>query len=228
MSGLRFFLGFALFLFCLLGLVLPGLAADAEAERERLEAVARKLQETYDRTESFQARFTQLTAMPMSHRQREGSGTVAFRKPHQMRWEYEQPDHQVLVSDGDLVRMYFARSNQLMIQKVSDYLAGDVTYAFFSGSGDLLRDFTVEPVAGNGAPPAGTVRLRLVPRDLHPQVEYLEVEADEENYLIRRLEIVDHFGSVTTLIFSRIELNPQLAPDFYRFEPPSGTEILSE
>ncbi|MFH7319838.1 outer membrane lipoprotein carrier protein LolA [Desulfurivibrio sp. D14AmB] len=203
----------------------PAPAADAPTELER---VARQLQETYNQTGSFRAQFRQLTTMPMGGRQREGAGTVIFRKPHQMRWEYDFPDHQVLVSDGRQVRLYFAASRQLMLRDVADYLESDVTYAFFSGTGDLLRDFSVEEVPAAEARPGRGHLLRLVPRELHPQVEYLDLEADRDSFLIRRLEIVDHFGSVTTLTFSRIELDPELPPDFYRFTPPDGTEILGQ
>ncbi|MFU8818342.1 MAG: LolA family protein [Desulfurivibrio sp.] len=200
-------------------------AADGASE---LEKVARQLQETYNRTGSFRAEFSQLTTVPMSRRQREGSGTVIFRKPHQMRWEYDFPDRQVLVSDGHQVRLYFAGSNQMMLREVDDYLESDVTYAFFSGTGDLLRDFSVEEVPAAEARVTGGHLLRLVPRELHPQVEYLDLEADRETFLIRRLDIVDHFGSVTTLSFFRIELDPELPPDFHRFDPPEGTEILGQ
>jgi len=195
------------------------------AAGEDPEELVRRLQEVYDQVTGFRAEFTQLTAVPMSRRQREGGGTVMFRKPHQMRWEYDYPDHQVLVGDGREVRLYFARSNQMLIRDVDEYLDSDVTYAFFSGSGDILRDFEVE-AGPAGQDPAGGRLLRLIPRELHPQVEYLDLVVGENPFFIRRLEIVDHFGSVTSLYFSRIELNPELPPDFYRFEPPPDTEIL--
>lgn len=188
-----------------------------------VEETARRLQEVYRRVSGFRADFTQLTTVPMSRRQREGGGTVSFRKPHQMRWEYDYPEHQVLVGDGREVRLYFAGSNQMMIRDVDDYLDSDVTYAFFAGSGDILRDFTVE------AGPGGTdASLRLTPRTLHSQVDYLDLLVGADPFFIRRLEIVDHFGSVTILEFSRVELDPELPADFYRFEPPPGTEILSD
>ncbi len=193
-----------------------------------LEEVARRLQATYDQTSGFRARFSQLTTVPMSNRRREGGGTVIFQKPHQMRWEYDYPDHQVLVSDGRQVRLYFAASNQMMLRPVDDHLENDVTYSFFSGSGNLLRDFQVEEVPAAEVRSNGGHQLRLLPRELHPQVEYLDLQVDRQSFLIRRLDIVDHFGSVTTLIFAGIELDPELPPDFNQFDPPEGTEILGQ
>lgn len=212
-------------------LILWAATATAGEREPEPEEIARQLQEVYGQVTGFRADFRQLTAIPMSRRQREGAGTVTFRKPHQMRWEYESPDHQVLVGDGKEVRLYFARSNQLMISGVDAYLDSDVTYAFFAGTGDILRDFKVEsvPVRQQAAEPvAGTHALRLEPRELHSQVDYLDLLVGGEPFFIRRLDIVDHFGSVTTLEFSGIELDPELPEDFYRFEPPPDTEILRD
>ena len=189
--------------------------------------IARRLQEVYDRVDGFKADFTQVTTVPMSRRRREGAGTVSFVKPHKMRWEYLSPDYQVMVGDGREVRLYFSASGQMMIRDVDDYLDSDVTYAFFAGSGDIVRDFVVgESPAGLDIRPDQSL-LRLTPRELHPQVDYLDLVVGENPFFIRRMEIVDHFGSVTTLSFTNIELNPDLPTDFHRFEPPPDTEILS-
>lgn len=206
-------------------LLAGGQPALAEPSPEEL---ADRLQEVYDQATGFQARFSQQTAIPMSRRQRQGEGSVMFRKPHQMRWEYEKPDHQVLVGDGREVQLYLARSNQLMISKVEDYLDSDVTYAFFAGTGDIRRDFQVGgvPVTERPPAPAGHHALRLEPRELHSQVEYLDLQVGGEPFFIRRLDIVDHFGSVTTLEFFDVELDPELPAAFYHFEPPAETEIL--
>ncbi|MDZ7642229.1 MAG: outer membrane lipoprotein carrier protein LolA [Desulfurivibrio sp.] len=205
----------------------PAIFADSSAPTADDPAeVALRLQQTYDATSSFRADFRQRTVVPMSRRQRAGEGSVIFKKPHLMRWEYEKPERQVLVGDGEQVKMYFAGSNQMMVQEVEDYLESDITYAFFSGSGDLLRDFEVKEVPDREALAEPGYQLRLLPREPHPQVEHLDLLVEPESYLIRRLKIVDHFGSVTTLIFRNIELDPELAADFYRFEPPAGTEIL--
>ncbi|TBV81505.1 MAG: outer membrane lipoprotein carrier protein LolA [Desulfobulbaceae bacterium] len=211
---------------------------DGAGRESREETVVRRLQQAYDQVTGFRADFRQLTLVPMSRRQREGAGTVIFRKPHQMRWEYTYPDHQVLVGDGREIRLYFADSNQMFISDVEDHLDSDVTYAFFAGSGDLLRDFKVEEASapmGLEAPmpaPAGEwsltegYNLRLIPRVPHPQVDHINLGVADNPFFVHRIEIVDHFGSVNILTFSNIELDPDLPTDFYHFEPPPNTEIL--
>lgn len=203
-----------------------GMSAVAEAAPTSADDLARKLQETYEKSATFQADFTQTTALPQSSRQRLGEGSMVIAKPGLMRWDYRQPDQQVFVCDGQTMAMYFAQAAQMMVMPAREYLKSDVTYAFFLGTGDILRDFAAR------LPPADYCcgerpSLQLFPRVEHGQVEHLEVWLDERS-LIRRLKIIDHFGSITELNFSNIRLNQKVDPERFKFTPPPGTEIVKQ
>ncbi|MBU0485395.1 MAG: outer membrane lipoprotein carrier protein LolA [Proteobacteria bacterium] len=206
--------------FSLFFLVGPGSAADRSPEE-----IARLLQETYDKTTSMTADFQQVTSMKMSRRDRRGEGTVAILKPGRMRWDYVSPDPQVLVSDGETMSMYFSKSKQMMVMPAKEYLQSDVTYSFFAGTGNILRDFNVMPceeVEGEEI-----CSLKLVPKTPHLQVEFIRVWVDS-NFLVTRLCIYDNYGSVTDLHFSNIMINKVISPDFFSFSPPADTEIVEQ
>ena len=187
--------------------------------------LARKLQARYEETKTMTADFKQSTAVPMSSRKRIGAGKVVISKPGRIRWDYLTPDKQVLISDGKKVFMYVANSGQMIVQPVSQYINSDVTYAFFAGTGNIVRDFNVLPSERQEG--AGLKVIKLVPKTPHPQVEYLHVWIDE-NFMVRRLEIVDHFGSITDLAFSNIRRNEPVSPEVFVFTPPLGTEIIEQ
>jgi len=208
----------------LLAVILPAMALAAEPAPAE---IAQRLQAAYDRTTSYSARFEQRTTLPMSNRSRKGSGTVVFQKPYKMRWDYQKPDAQVLVSDGKKVSLYNVASRQLMVRPMDEYLQSDVTYAFFSGRGRIMNDFTVAAAAPEKQRP-GLYAIKLIPKAAHPQVDYLYLWVDPKQYFITRLEVVDQFGSVTTLDFSGIEINPVVGGAAFHFTPPAGTEILEQ
>jgi outer membrane lipoprotein carrier protein len=198
----------------------PVLAAPPSSPDE----VARTLQNTYEKTSSFQADFSQSTSLQQSRRQREGEGTMVIAKPGLMRWDYRKPDRQVFICDGSTMSMYFAKSAQMMVIPAREYLQSDVTYAFFVGTGDILRDFEPRfPKADYccGEKPS----LQLFPRVEHGQVEHLDVWIDDRS-LVRKLRIIDHFGSVTELNFTNIRLNQPVDREIFKFTPPAGTEIV--
>ena len=189
--------------------------------------IAKKLQKTYEQTTSIVADFKQTSSIPMSRRQRKGSGSLVIQKPGLMRWDYRMPEEQVLVSDGTTISMYFAGNKQVIVMPAKDYLKSDITYAFFSGSGDILRDFEILPPEKTDLDPHFH-QIKLIPQKNHPQVSSLTVSVDRESFLIKRLVIVDHFDSVTDLLFINLKVNEHKPADFFSFTPPPGTEIIRQ
>lgn len=195
-------------------------------EELTLHEKAAKLQATYDSTFSFTADFSQITSMKLSRRERHGQGALLIKKPGLMRWDYQEPDHQVLINDGEMVSMYFAAAEQMILMPAKEYLQSDVTYAFFAGTGNVLRDFKISAVAEDyccGPAPD----LRLAPKQSHPQVDYLYVWLNDK-FLISRMQIVDHYGSITDLTLTNIKLNLPVDLERFKFVPPVGTEIIRQ
>lgn len=215
-----------LFLSVLAGLFFPAGQACADSAALTPAEIAARLQAAYEATTSMSADFKQVATVAMSNRKRTGNGRVVVLKPGRIRWDYVSPDHQVLVSDGKKIFMYFAGAEQMIIQPVSEYLNSDITYSFFVGTGNILRDFEVQPA--DLTPGQGSSVVKLVPKNAHPQVDYLYVWVDNSTYLMNRLEIVDQFGSVTDISFTNIVLNQPVAKDTFTFSPPEGTEIIEQ
>jgi outer membrane lipoprotein carrier protein len=202
------------------------LASAAPAAELSPREKAAELQKTYDNTTTFSADFKQLSSMKLSRRQREGRGTLIIKKPGLIRWDYLEPDHQVIISDGEQISMYFSEAEQLIIMPAQEYLQSDVTYAFFAGQGNVLRDFEIGAPGDDfccGAPPD----LMLTPKQQHPQVEYLYIWLNDD-FMVDRMQIFDHYGSVNDLTFSNLKLNPPVELDRFKFTPPPGTEIVEQ
>lgn len=195
--------------------------------------VATKLQETYEKASSVTAEFKQTTAMKFSARTRQGSGTMIFNKPGRMRWDYSSPDYQVLISDGETISMYFEKSRQMIISNAKEYLQSDVTYSFFAGTGDILKDFDVSPpdFKSNSE---DLFLLKLTPKSSHPHVSTIHAWITHDTFLIKQLQIVDHFDTVTDLFFDNVQIdsglynNQKITDDLFLFIPPADTEIIEQ
>jgi outer membrane lipoprotein carrier protein len=42
------------------------------------------------------------------------------------------------------------------------------------------------------------------------------------------MELHDNFGQTTVLSFTRVEQNPRLAPELFKFSPPQGADVISD
>jgi len=190
-------------------------------------------QTTYEKAASMTADFKQSTSLQLRSRERYGSGSMVFLKPGHMRWDYFLPDHQVIISDGDTISMYFEKSNQMIISSAKEYLQSDVTYSFFAGTGDILRDFAVgEPDLTNTQ--ENSFLIKLTPKSSHPHVASIHAWITHDSFLITHLQIVDHFETVTDLFFENIRIDTghygsrAIKDDLFVFLPPAGTEIIEQ
>ena len=218
---------------CTLLLLLAWLVTPAVAAPLNPVEVAERLQQTYEKTSSIKASFRQVTSSRMSRRPRRGNGTLVIVKPGRMRWDYEPPKAQVLICDGDTLTMYLADEKQLLIAPASEYLRSDITYEFFTGRGNILHDFNV--MSPDPGPETGVVDdaatadiIKLIPKEVHPQVDYLHVWVEKKRSLVTRMQIVDQFGSVTDLYFDQIKTNQPVAQGLFTFTPPPGTEVIRQ
>jgi outer membrane lipoprotein carrier protein len=225
-----------LFLFLFFLFVPAPMAASAESPA----AVAARLQERYDNIQSFSFDFIQDTRGQLTGRPKMGRGQAFFIKdtgkdkiPGKMRWNYSDPDRQVLVSDGKTFSMYFASLSQMIVTP-AESLQQDLTYSFFTGTGNLLQDFTIlAPGRGLEARQDQTSIIQLTPRAKQSQVASIHLWVTDDS-LIQRIEILDHFDTLTVLNFSNLKVNSldtgdgALMKRLFQFTPPEGTEIIRQ
>ena len=216
--------------------LIPGLflmPAQIAAQPLELVEIAQKLQSTYEKAANFVGDFNQTTSMKFSDRVRQGSGSLIFLKPGHMRWDYTTPDYQVLISDGETITMYFENNNQMIMSNAREYLQSDVTYSFFSGTGNILKDFEVaEPDFENLRD--NSFLIKLIPKSTHPHVSFIHAWVTEGTFQLAHLQIIDHFDTVTDLFFENVQIDSnfygglEITKDLFSFSPPANTEIIKQ
>lgn len=205
-------------------------------QAESVDHTAARLQNRYDAITSLSFDFVQDTRGQLSGRPKTGRGKAYFVKnttPGKMRWNYSDPDRQVLVSDGKTFSMYF-ESLQQMIVSPATALQQDLTYSFFTGSGNLLEDFTVSEADHTITnQEEKTSVIKLIPRAKQTQVASIHLWVTEDS-LIRRIEILDLFDTLTVLNFSNLQVDTidpgdkKRMAQLFSFYPPEDTEIIHQ
>ena len=206
------------------------------SQAETAKEAAARLQNRYDQLSSLTFEFIQDTRGQLTGRPKTGRGKAFFVKdriPGKMRWNYSTPDRQVIVSNGETFSMYF-ESLQQMIVTPADALKQDLTYSFFTGTGNLLEDFFVTPSNQPVSSQAKETKvIKLTPKDKQTQVASIQLWITEDS-LIRRIEILDHFDTLTVLNLSNLQPNSldlddkELIKQLFDFTPPEGTEIIQQ
>ena len=216
------------------------LSLEIAINSETPEMIMARLQQKYDAINSINFSFSQTTKGQLSGRPKSGQGEAFFIKDEQggkMRWNYSGDEAQVLISDGSNLSMYFAKLKQMIVTPATT-MRHDIMYSFFSGTGKLQDNFiptpaepTAAPINSQGGRPYKVIKL--TPKETQSQVSNIQLFISEDS-LIRRIEIVDHFDTLTILSLGDIQINhldtksKQALDSLFTFTPPEGTEIIHQ
>jgi len=186
-----------------------------------LKRVLDRLQKHYHDTKSFTAKFNEeIATVGAPKRQRQG--TVSFRKPGRMRWEFETPEKQTIVSDGETLYSYDPDLNQVVETPLKQALKSSSATSFLLGIGNINRDF--KAAFAHPATPTGLVDLIL---DAKTGGYKIEVGLDPSTYNLMTLTLTDQLGDVTKIDFSDIHDNVELPESNFAFNAPAGADIVT-
>jgi len=188
--------------------------------------VAQRVDEHYNRLQSFQADFVEI--YQGSGVQREESGTLLLKKPGKMRWEYRSPEDKVFLSDGKVTWLYLPAEKQARKAPLKNLEDRRSPLAFLLGKTKLEKELKALSFAPDlAAWKAGDVMLRGVPRGLEDRVEQVVLEITSE-HRIARILIHATDDSITEYRFSDEKENIVVSDGQFRFAPPAGTEVIEE
>ncbi|MEE9591682.1 MAG: outer membrane lipoprotein chaperone LolA [Thermodesulfobacteriota bacterium] len=206
--------------FCLLFITflsfLPSLLSAGE-----LDEIVSSLQKTYKDIDAISAEFIAETSSKSLGNKISADGTVYFKKPGMMRWEYSTPPGDLIISDGRIVWFYQSDLNQV-IESAVNRDARTISQNFLAGIGSLRDDFEIIREESR----TEIYRLKLSPKIQQPGVDRLYIDVDKENFIVKGTTVIDPYGNETTVTFKKIKINRPIRDSLFRFTPPEGTSVV--
>jgi outer membrane lipoprotein carrier protein len=195
--------------------------------------IAAWVQRFYDQTTSMNARFVQRYTNRVYSRVDTSRGTVRFKKPGMMRFDYDQPNGKVIVSDGQRLLVYEPPdggrgAGQYYEQEMANAQL-PAALAFLTGTGRLADDFTfrrLDPVRQRY--PDGQV-LELRPRAPTPHYSRILLYVDDDPQrrgVVHRILIVDSTNNENRFDFEQQQFNREIPENTFRFRPPRGARRI--
>ena len=187
-----------------------------------VKALVERMQAFYERTQDFTANFHQAYAYKSFGRTATSTGTVAFKKPGQMRWDYLTPQKRSFVLSGERVYAWDPEAKTLTRAEMhTSDLSTSVTFLW--GKGRLSDEFNI--VRTPCAECQG-VLLLLTPKRPDARFRELHLELDPKSAQVRRTVVVDPDGSENTIVFSDLKTNTGLGKEAFVLDVPKGTQVL--
>jgi outer membrane lipoprotein carrier protein len=151
-----------------------------------------------------------------------GNGVMQFERPGKFRWIYEKPYEQLIVGDGARIWFYDHDLNQVTVRKL-DAAIGSSPAALLAGSGNIESEFDLEEIGLQG----DAEWLEARPKAKESTFEWVRLGFTPTG-ILKAMELHDHFGQTTVLIFAGLQQNAKLAPELFKFNPPPGADVISE
>ena len=205
---------------CLITLIFAGgtLNAAASEEQEALDAI----QKQYESVKTITARFVQKSYVKTMNQTLEARGKVQIKKPGKMKWVYNAPEPQVLVSNEKILWLYIPDEGQVTKVPVESIYSSNTPALFLAGKGKLTDSFDVIKVSKE----KGLITVVLIPKEEDNAVDRLVLVANSKSYQIVGSTVYDKLGNKTEIIFSDIRVNEKIPESTFQFEVPDGVELL--
>ena len=191
-----------------------------------IDEVVARLQQTYDKTRDFSASFIQETTIQSIKKTEIEEGTVFFKNPKNLLWNYSKPKAKKMVINPRKTWLYLPQDKVAYTQEADYTFKSSILMKFLSGLGKLKNDFNIKYVEPEALDKQGNYLLILTPLEKNPSLNPFQITVDKSTSLILRVSFEDTMGNSTVLKFSNISTNTGLSEKMFQFKPPDGVSIF--
>ena len=189
-----------------------------------LDSVLKGIKLRYGSIEDLKAGFHQETMVKTLGRPQTKSGTVMFKRPDMMRWDYTAPNEQRLITDGYSLWLYQPEDKVVFLRRLDSMNSAKVPMQILSGDIDVAKVFD----AKLGEKTDGLISVRLKPKEKGAGYEKAVLYLTADKYEISRIDVIDFYGNVTKLTLSNIQYNNKLKSSEFVYSPIPGVRVESE
>ena len=175
----------------------------------------------FNEINTLEAQFTQIVLDENLSAVDDGHGTVWIKRPGRFRWDYEPPEAQEIVGDGERVWLYDIEIEQVTVRDQAETL-GRTPAILLAGSGDIEQTYTIEDIGSLGQ----VDWVNLIPED--PDSGFTEVRIGFEARRLRLMELVDTLDQRTRISFINLKENVPLADEIFQLIPPDGVDVIDQ
>ncbi len=166
---------------------------------------------------TLRADFEQWSSTPGAQTAR---GRLYISRPGKFRWDYLEPYHQQIVSDGRRLWIYDEDLEQVTLRPLGASL-GNTPALLLSEARPLAQSFSIRDRGRE----QGLHWLELRPLDAE-QASFKWIRLGLADNGLRQMILRDKLDQTTRLRFGRLEKNPPLDSGLFDFRVPEGVDVF--
>lgn len=172
----------------------------------------------YKEVKSIRAEFQQILLDSNGEIIQESSGKVLIQRPDRFRWDYEKPFPQQIIADGKKFWIYDSELEQVTV-KSADQAVTDTPAMILSGKKALDENFIIKEEGKHKT----LAWVALLPKTSDTDFMKIRMAFDPE---LAAMELEDHLGQITRILFTRVERNPKVDGKLFEFVVPEGVDVV--
>ena len=184
-------------------------------------AYFKTISEYYSTIKDYEANFE------IKVEKQETAGRLSFKAPDLLRFDYTNPEEQVICYNGDTLTIYLPDSDAVLQQNITGDTGAEALTSP-QGLSLLSRYYTVAYETGQKAEPLEdgsdemVVKFILTRKSASEAFRYINIAVSEQTKLIRRMEAVTPKGEVIMFDFYDYVLNQGITDQRFIYDPPSS------
>ena len=172
---------------------------------------------------SFSATFLQESTIKAMELTDFASGKVYVRYPGKMRWEYEKPDKQIIITDGYKLWIYRPEDNQVMTGAAPEFFRDGKGASFLSDIKLIRQKFDIELLKEEKSL---FHELELTPREKNMDVAKIHLSVSMSRFTVMRVITYNFYGDETRIELLNSEFGIALDENLFSFKIPEGVDVL--
>ncbi len=187
-----------------------------------LEKIIQKIENRYAGSD-FSAHFEQRSTLAAMKISDTASGRVFFKHPGMMRWEYEKPDPQVIITNGTDLWIYRPLDNQVMVGKAPVFFGGGKGVSFLSDIQHLRKYFDVGLETSD---PDGFHVLKLLPKEKRADLAEIFLTVEAQSAVVVRIVTHNAYKDETRIQLTGHRFGQNLNKSLFYFVIPEKIDVL--
>ena len=218
--------------FVIIGILVLGLLNDPPGFYAATENTNLSVDQILDRIEKrhtnsqFAADFIQKSTIKAMNITDMATGKVYIKYPGMMRWEYENPDRQIIITDGDKLWVYRPEDNQVMTGKAPTFFRDGKGASFLSDIRLIRQKFDISLEPGQPAESDLFHHLKLIPREKTLDISEIRLMVSKQTFNVLQVMTLNFYGDETRIDLINFAFGVDMDDSMFSFTIPQGVDVL--
>jgi outer membrane lipoprotein carrier protein len=187
------------------------------------------LEQILDRVEkhyagkSFQAEFIQESTIKAMDIVDFASGKIFVRYPGMMRWEYEKPEMQIIITDGRKLWIFRPSDNQVLTGNAPAFFSDGKGASFLSDIKLIRQKFKISL---ENSKEGFFYELKLQPLEKRLDVTDIRLSVTKNTFTVIRIITFNSYGDENRIEFANHQFDVKLEDSLFSFRIPPGADVV--